>query len=72
MALSVEELEKLRDNLVRARASGVRVSRYDDKQVTYATDAEMVAAIADLDRQLAKMTQPRRSGAVAFNTSKGI
>jgi hypothetical protein len=40
--------------------------------VTYATDAEMVAAIADLDRQLAKMTQPRRSGAVAFNTSKGI
>lgn len=72
MAVDPAELEGLRDALIRARASGVRSTLYEGKRVEYATDAEMAAAIADLDRRIAQVSAPRRGGSVRFTTSKGF
>ncbi|MFN3746943.1 MAG: phage head-tail joining protein [Hyphomicrobiaceae bacterium] len=36
-----------------ARSRGVRTVEYDGKRVTYATDGEMAATLADLDRKIA-------------------
>lgn len=71
MALEAAELETLRDDLVRARAQGIRVVMYDGHRTEYATDAEMVAAIADLDRRIASVGA-NRPRTIAFKTSKGF
>lgn len=44
------QLTGWRDALMAARYRGVRTVEYDGKRVTYATDGEMAAALADLDR----------------------
>lgn len=72
MAVPAEELTALRDELIRGRARGVRVTLWEGKRIEYATDTEMAAAIADLDRRIAQATAPRRAGAVTFSTSKGF
>ena len=71
MAVPLGELEDLRDELIRARARGTRVVMTDGRRVEYATDAEMAAAIADLERRIAGAggARPR---SVAFRTSKGL
>lgn len=71
MPVEVAELERLRDALVRARATGVRAVEYDGRKTEYRSDAEMAAAIADLDRRVAGGAGGRRPGVVAFSTSKG-
>lgn len=74
MAIEVHELEELRDELVRARARGVLTAEYDGRRLTYRGDAEMVAAIADLDRRISNTTTPghQRPGTVRFTSSKGF
>lgn len=72
MGLPAEELTGLRDALVRARASGVRVTLYEGKRVEYATDAEMARAIADLERRLVQLSAPKRGGMITPITSKGL
>ncbi|ROT99079.1 phage head-tail joining protein [Histidinibacterium lentulum] len=71
MALDLSELETLRDALLRARAKGVRTVGIGDKRVEYSTDAEMAAAIADLEARIrrASATRPSR---INFTTSKGF
>lgn len=71
MALDASELTTLRDALLRARAAGVRSTMYDGKRVEYATDAEMSAAISDLEVRIARATGTR-PGAIVFSTSKGL
>ncbi|EIE53133.1 hypothetical protein C357_00015 [Citreicella sp. 357] len=71
MAIDATELETLRDNLVRARAGGTRVVMYDGKRVEYATDTEMAATIADLDRRIAGASGARPSR-IRFTSSKGV
>ena len=71
MALGTDELVTLRDELVTARARGVRVTMHDGKRIEYGSDAEMAAAIGDLDRRIAAASGPR-PGSVAFSTSKGL
>ena len=71
MALLASELEGLRDALLRARASGVRVTQFEGKRVEYSTDSEMAKAIADLENRIARAASPR-PGSVAFATSKGL
>lgn len=71
MAINSTELETLRDALIRARASGVRVTQFEGKRVEYSTDAEMAKAIADLESRIARASTPR-PGSVAFATSKGL
>jgi len=54
-----------------ARYKGVRTVEYDGKRVTYATDAEMANALADLDRKIAN-TGDSRVSVVRIHSSKGV
>lgn len=71
MAVGTDELEALRDELIRTRARGARVVHYDGRRVEYGSDAELAAAISDLDRRIANATanQPR---SLRITSSKGI
>ena len=71
MALGTDEMVELRDELIRARARGVRVVMYENRRVEYTTDAEMAAAIADLESRIRRASAPR-PGAVRFFSSKGL
>src|SRR5690606_942147 len=53
----VAQLTAWRDALMAARYRGVRTVEYDGKRVTYASDGEMAAALADLNRQIAGATE---------------
>jgi uncharacterized protein YdbL (DUF1318 family) len=65
------QLTAWRDALMAARYQGVRTVEYDGKRVTYATDAEMAAALADLNRQIAA-AGPQRISVVRIQSSKGL
>jgi hypothetical protein len=67
---SVPDLEAMREALLKARFAGVRTVEYDGRRITYATDAEMAAALADLDRRIAAASAPRVSR-VRISSSKG-
>ena len=54
-----------------ARYKGVRTVEYEGKRVSYATDAEMATALADLERRIAA-TMPGRVSVVRIASSKGI
>jgi len=64
------QLTAWRDALMAARYRGVRTVEYDGKRVTYATDGEMAAALADLNRQIAGTTG--RISIVRIQSSKGL
>jgi hypothetical protein len=65
------QLTAWRDALMAARYQGIRTVEYDGKRVTYATDGEMAAALADLNRQIAS-TGPERISVVRIQSSKGL
>lgn len=65
------QLTQWRDALMAARYKGVRTVEYDGKRVTYATDAEMANALADLDRKIAS-TGNSRVSVVRIQSSKGV
>jgi hypothetical protein len=64
------ELNTLREALLKARFAGVRTVEYEGRRVTYASDAEMAAALADLDRRIGAASAPRVSQ-VRISSSKG-
>ena len=64
------QLTAWRDALMAARYRGVRTVEYDGKRITYATDGEMAAALADLERRIAGATG--RISVVRIQSSKGI
>jgi hypothetical protein len=66
----VGDLEAMRDALLAARFAGVRTVEYEGRRITYATDAEMAAALADLDRRIGAASAPRVSQ-VRISSSKG-
>ena len=72
--LTEQELHDLRDQLVRARASGVLTLEYEGKRLTYRDDAGMAAAIADLETRIRNLdvTPGTRPGVVRFTSSKGF
>lgn len=65
------QLTAWRDALMAARYRGVRTVEYDGKRVTYATDGEMAAALADLDRKIAAAGSSRVT-VVRIASSKGV
>lgn len=65
------QLTAWRDALMAARYQGVRTVEYDGKRVTYATDAEMAAALGDLKRQISA-TGSQRISVVRIQSSKGL
>lgn len=71
MALGVDELTALRDELIRARSRGIRVTMYDGKRLEYGSDAELTAAIADLEARI-RRASATRPGAVLVSSSKGL
>ena len=72
MALSLTDLTTARDRLLLARASGVRrVRDQNGEESEFRSDAEMRAALAALDAEIAAATR-RPSSTIVFNTSKGL
>jgi hypothetical protein len=67
----IAQLTAWRDALMAARYQGVRTVEHDGKRVTYATDSEMAAALADLNRKIAGAGGSRIS-VVRIVSSKGI
>ncbi len=65
------QLTAWREALLRARYAGVRTVEYDGKRISYATDAEMATALADLERRIASTEIPRITQ-VRINSSKGV
>jgi hypothetical protein len=66
----ISDLEAMREALLAARSAGVRTVEYEGRRITYATDAEMAAALADLDRRIGAASAPRVSQ-VRISSSKG-
>jgi hypothetical protein len=50
--MTLEELTAQRDALLAARYRGLHTVEIDGRRVTYTTDAEMAAAIMDLERRM--------------------
>jgi hypothetical protein len=67
----VVQLEAWREALLRARYTGVRTVEYDGRRVSYATDAEMATALADLERRI-NPGQAERVTQVRIKSSKGV
>ena len=69
--MTLEEMTGRRDALLAARYRGVRTVEVEGRRVTYATDAEMAAALADLERRIAAAGSGRRR-VVLTSASKGL
>ena len=71
--MDLERMRALLAALQEARYAGVRSLSYDSKTLTYGSDAELAAAIADLEIRIAAATagtpRRRRWGTVA---TKGL
>ena len=70
--MTLEEMTAQRDALLAARFRGVRTVEIDGRRVTYATDAEMAAAITDLERRIAATEEGGRKRRILTSTSKGL
>ena len=68
----LEEMTARRDALLAARWRGVRTVEIEGRRVAYATDAEMAAAIADLERRIAETQAGARRRVVRTRASKGL
>ncbi|ARU01860.1 phage head-tail joining protein [Yoonia vestfoldensis] len=53
--MTLDELKLRHSTLLAARYSGTRSVSYDGKTVNYGTDAELAAAIGDIERRIAKI-----------------
>jgi hypothetical protein len=58
--------------LLAARFRGVRTVEIEGRRVTYASDAEMAAAIMDLERRMAAVQDGGRKRRILTSTSKGL
>ena len=70
--MTLEEMTARRDALLAARWRGVRTVEIEGRRITYATDAEMAAAIADLERRIAETQAGARRRVVRTRASKGL
>jgi hypothetical protein len=70
--VTIEQMTARRDALLEARWRGVRTVDIDGRRITYATDTEMAAAIADLERRIADASAGARRRIVRTAASKGL
>ena len=70
--MTLEEMTVQRDALLAARFRGVRTVEIDGRRVTYATDAEMAAAITDLERRIDGAQVGGRRRRILTSASKGL
>lgn len=59
--MTLEEMQALLSALLGMRFAGVRSVTYDGRQISYASDAELAAAIQDLERRIAAAADTTRS-----------
>jgi len=52
--MTLDDLKSRHSALLAARYSGTRSVSYDGKTVNYGTDAELAAAVFDIERRIAK------------------
>ena len=55
--MTLDELKLRHTALLAARYSGTRLVSYDGKTVNYGSDAELAAAIGDVERRMAKLAR---------------
>ena len=70
--MEIDRMQVLLSALQEARFSGLRSISYDGKTLTYGSDAELAAAISDLEARIARASgtaRRRRWGTVA---TKGL
>ena len=53
--MTLDDLKSRHSALLAARYSGTRSVSYDGKTVNYGSDAELAAAISDIERRIAKL-----------------
>jgi hypothetical protein len=53
--MTLDQLKSRHGALLAARYSGTRSVSYDGKTVNYGSDAELAAAIGDIERRIAKL-----------------
>ncbi|MGZ9059763.1 MAG: phage head-tail joining protein [Burkholderiaceae bacterium] len=70
--MTLEEMTAQRDALLAARFRGVGTVEIDGRRITYASDAEMAAAITDLERRSAAASESGRRRRVLTSASKGL
>jgi hypothetical protein len=58
--MTLDDLKSRRSTLLAARYSGTRSVSYDGKSVTYGSDAELAAAVSDIERRIAALEKPGR------------
>ncbi|HUF55543.1 MAG TPA: hypothetical protein VMM55_03175 [Thermohalobaculum sp.] len=66
------EMTAQRDALLAARWRGVRTVEFEGRRVTFATDDEMAAAIADLERRIGALKAGGRRRIIRTTASKGL
>jgi len=70
--MTLDQLKAQREALRAARFSGLLTVKAVDKWVTYKSDAEMQAALEDLEREIAKIEGRRRARRVRVYAAKGL
>ena len=70
--MTLEEMIARRDALLASRFRGVRTVEIEGRRITYATDAEMAAAVADLERRIADAESGKRRRIVRVAAAKGL
>ena len=70
--MNIDDMIAQRDALMAARFRGVRTVEIDGRRVTYASDAEMAAAITDLERRIAAAQEGGRRRRILTSASKGL
>lgn len=68
----LEKLKAWRAATQEARYGGVRTVESDGRKVEYRSDAEMVRALADLDREINRLSGQGTVSAVRVFGSKGL
>lgn len=70
--MNLDDLVTRREALLAARYRGVRTVEIEGRRITYATDAEMAAAISDLERRIEQAEAGARRRIVRTTASKGL
>lgn len=71
-ALSLPELQSLRDALIRARFAGVReVEDANGERIQYRSDSEMARALANCEALISQFQSGQTPNVIKFQTSKG-
>jgi hypothetical protein len=70
--VTLEQMRMQHEVLLAARYRGLRTVEIEGRRVTYTSDAEMAAAIIDLERRIADAANGGRRRRILTSASKGL